>query len=137
MTHKPSKVAAAKNVFSSVHVIDATCFNECFWFHVITWRRYFCCLLLLWDFFNYHIVIYFETSALKEVRILCYLHNNSTVLIPMLMLSSKKKLSYTVCILENFHSKLFLWSSFSNSLFFYCSTFLYKTPFILKNSKHL
>ena len=29
-THKPSKVAAAKNVFSSVYVIDATCLDECF-----------------------------------------------------------------------------------------------------------
>ena len=32
MTHKPSKVAAAES-FSPV-LIDATCFDECFLFHV-------------------------------------------------------------------------------------------------------
>ena len=43
MTHKPSKEAAAKNFFSSLYVIDATCFeiDECFLFHVTTGRRYF------------------------------------------------------------------------------------------------
>ena len=35
-THEPSKVAAAKNLFSSVYVIDAACFDECFLFHVKT-----------------------------------------------------------------------------------------------------
>ena len=40
-THKPSKVAAAKTFFSSVYVIDTTCFDECFFFHVITRRHYF------------------------------------------------------------------------------------------------
>ena len=29
-THKPSKLAAVKNFFSSVYVVDATCFDECF-----------------------------------------------------------------------------------------------------------
>ena len=33
--------AAAKHFSSSVYVIDATCFDECFLFHVITGRRYF------------------------------------------------------------------------------------------------
>ena len=40
MTHKPSEVAAAKMFFSGVYVIDATCFNECVLFHVITGRHY-------------------------------------------------------------------------------------------------
>ena len=40
-TRKPSKEAAAKNVFSSVYVIDATCLDECFLSHVISRRRYF------------------------------------------------------------------------------------------------
>ena len=31
-THKPPKAAAAKNLSSSVYVIDATCFDECFLF---------------------------------------------------------------------------------------------------------
>ena len=39
--HKPSKVAAAKKLFSSVYVINAICFNECFLFHVVTGRHYF------------------------------------------------------------------------------------------------
>ena len=33
-------------------------------------------------FFNRHIVVFFETSVLKEVRILHYLNNNNTGLIP-------------------------------------------------------
>ena len=40
-THKPSKVAAGKNSFFSVYVIDKTCFDECFLFHVITRGHYF------------------------------------------------------------------------------------------------
>ena len=28
--HRPLKVAAAKKYFSSVHIIDTTCFDECF-----------------------------------------------------------------------------------------------------------
>ena len=39
-------------------------------------------LSLFWDFFNRHIAVFFETSVLKEVRILHYFHNNNTVLIP-------------------------------------------------------
>ena len=40
-THKPSKVAASKVFFSSVYVIDATCFHESFLFQLITGRYYF------------------------------------------------------------------------------------------------
>ena len=48
-THNPSKVAAAVCMcvlyvymfFYSVYVVDATCFNECFLFHVITGKHYF------------------------------------------------------------------------------------------------
>ena len=36
---------------------------------------------LLWEFLNRHIV-FFESSGLKEVRILQYLYSNNTVLIP-------------------------------------------------------
>ena len=46
-------------------------------------------LSLLWNFFNRHIAASFQTSVLKEIRILHYLHNNSVVLI--LMLSSGKR----------------------------------------------
>ena len=46
-------------------------------------------LSLLWNFFNRHIVVFFEISVLKEVRILRYLHNNNAALILMLMLQNK------------------------------------------------
>ena len=51
---------------------------------------------LMWDFSNRHIIVFFKTNVLKEVRILSYVHNNSAVLILMLMLSSKIELSYTI-----------------------------------------
>ena len=38
---KPLKVAAAKNLFSSVYISDTTCFDECFLFHVTTSGHYF------------------------------------------------------------------------------------------------
>ena len=40
-THTPSKVATTKKNFSSVYVIDATSFDECFLLHVVTGRHYF------------------------------------------------------------------------------------------------
>ena len=40
-SHKPLKVAAAKKVFHKCVIIDKTCFDECFFFHVITERHYF------------------------------------------------------------------------------------------------
>ena len=42
MSHKPLKVAAAKKSFPSVFIIDTTCYDECFLFHVITGRHHFC-----------------------------------------------------------------------------------------------
>ena len=48
-TPKPSNVATAKNIFSSVYILVTTCFDKCFLFHVITGRRYFYkSLLMLW-----------------------------------------------------------------------------------------
>ena len=40
-SHKPLKVAAAKKSFPSVFIIDTTCFDECFLFHVITGNSIF------------------------------------------------------------------------------------------------
>ena len=70
-THKPSKVAAAQKVFSNVYVIDATCFDECFLFHVVTgryyfWQKFFVTLRS----FQQPFVAFFQTSVLKQVRIL-------------------------------------------------------------------
>ena len=70
-THKPSKVAAAKKDFSSVYVIDATCFHECFLFRVVTGRHYFWQkLVVTLRFFQPPYVAFFETGVLKEVRLL-------------------------------------------------------------------
>ena len=40
-SHKPLKVATAKKSFPSVYMINTTCFDECFLFHVLTGRHYF------------------------------------------------------------------------------------------------
>ena len=55
-THKPSKVAAVRNFFSSV--IDATCFDDCFLFHAITlfFKKVWCYFAFL------------ETSFWKEIN---------------------------------------------------------------------
>ena len=39
--HKPSKVAAAKILFSRVYAIGTTCFEKCFLFHVMTRNIFF------------------------------------------------------------------------------------------------
>ena len=101
-------------VLSSVYVIDATCFDECFLFHVIAGRRYFFSeIVVTVRFFNRHIVAFFETSVLKEVRILRYLHNNSVVLI--LMLSSKK--SYPIPYLYILEKLLYVAGFFTITFF--------------------
>ena len=87
---------------------------------------------LLWNFFTRHVHFFFETSALKEVRILRYLHNKSAVLILMPMLSSKIKLSYTILyIFDFFYDKVFY-----TLYFLLFDIFFYKWVF-LKNTKHL
>ena len=43
--------------------------------------------LLFLYFFNRYVGAFFETSVLKGVRISCYLHNNSAVLIPISFVS--------------------------------------------------
>ena len=67
-THKPSKVAAAKNSSSNVYVIGTTCVDECFysiwWLEVIVFCK---TLSLFWDSSSHHIVGFFETSVFKEV----------------------------------------------------------------------
>ena len=73
------KSRSCKKSLSSVYVLGRTCFNECLLFHVTTGRHYRCSLVIL---FNRRALAFFETSVLKEVCTLRYLHNNSTVLIP-------------------------------------------------------
>ena len=40
-SHKPLKAPAAKMPFPSMYIIDTTCLDVCFLFHVITGRHYF------------------------------------------------------------------------------------------------
>ena len=40
-SHKPLKVTTAKNTFPNMYIIDRTCFDLCFLFHVITGKHYF------------------------------------------------------------------------------------------------
>ena len=93
-THEPLKVAAAKNFLSGVYVIDATCFDECFLFHV-TIERWFlflkvCCGFEI--FLTAILLLFFEESILNKVCILRYLHNNRELLIPK---SQSKAIYYT------------------------------------------
>ena len=118
-------------VLSSVYVIDATCFDECFLFHVIAGRRYFFSeIVVTVRFFNRHIVAFFETSVLKEVRILRYLHNNSVVLILMLMLSSKK--SYPILYLYILEKLLYVAGFFYDNVFYTLYLFNCSTLFFIK-----
>ena len=89
-------MATANYFFTCAYVIDATCSDKCFLFHVITGRRYF--------FFNFVVTLRFFLTILLSFSLrqvfwktsIFYLHNNSAVLI--LMLSSKIMLSYTILI---------------------------------------
>ena len=66
--HKPS--SSCKSPFLQCACLDigTICFVECFLFHVISFDK---SLWLLWDFFNHHVVTFFESSVLKEVHVLC------------------------------------------------------------------
>ena len=85
---------------------------------------------LLWNFFNRYIVVFFETSVLKEVRILCYLYSNSVVLI--LMLSSEK--SYPILFLYMLEKHSYVADFFSNVFytlyFFNCSILFFIKLFL-------
>ena len=119
MTHKPSKAAASKT-FSTVCLLQMQLasmdvFCSMWKLKDVIFPK---SLSLLRDFFNRHIVVFFATSVLKEVRILRYLDNNSAMLILMLMLSSKIKLSYTILIQ--------IWNTFVAEFFMimFCTLFI-------------
>ena len=114
---------ASMNVFCSMWKLEDVIFSKS--------------LSLLWDFFNRHIVVFFETSVLKEVRILHYPHNDSAVLILMLMLSSRIKLSYTmiiqtwkVFVADFFMIKFFTLFIFWLFTIFFINQFFWKTQSI-------
>ena len=72
MSHKPLKVAAAKKSFPGVHIIETSCFDECFLCHVMTGGHYFLNkfyrYLEVW--YNRDVTEFSVTIFLKEVHIL-------------------------------------------------------------------
>ena len=76
--HKDQRPKYTTNFFTlsekkplSVYIIDTTCYDECFLFHVITRRHYFYTNLSLQILsYNRHAAAFLETNVLKEVRIL-------------------------------------------------------------------
>ena len=116
-------------VFSSVYVIDATCFDECFLFHVIAGRRYFFSKLdVTVRFFQPAYCRFLWNKCFERSPYFTYLHNNSVVLI--LMLNSKK--SYPILylyILEKlpYVAAFFMITFFTIFNFLTVPHFLYKT----------
>ena len=70
--HKPLKVATAKKYFLSVHIIDTTCFDDCFLFHIITGRHF------VWQIYCSLVKspcsCFFEINDLTKFRILYLLY---------------------------------------------------------------
>ena len=101
-SHKPLKVASAKNSFSTVYIIDESFFDECFLFHVITERHYF--------LYKFIVTQRFSTIAMllrflrqvfwkKCVVCICYLHNN---FITLLITKAQNKASTSKMFVRNF-----------------------------------
>ena len=116
LSHRPSKAASAKNVFTSVYVIGTFCFDKCFLFYVITGRHFL---------YKKFIVTQrlFATAMLlrslkqvfwkKPVFYLRYLHNISACCqyqrfkIKYLLLKLKKVFTHHVFTFFHFVSVLF------------------------------
>ena len=135
--HKHVKVAAARKFLSSVYIIDTTCFDECFLFHMITGRHYF--LIQISHYSGLvHVVL---LSSLKQVFwkksafYILYLHNNIT----MLLIPNKglKYSFYFLNILNKIYFFIFLFQFVNVSQLFLSMEFLklkgsLKTCFFLK-----
>ena len=78
------KVAAAKKSFLSVFIIDTTCFDELFSFHVITANSIFTQIYRYQEASsNRHVAAFFQTSVLKK-KSAFYIHdlrNNITTML--------------------------------------------------------
>ena len=128
-----------QKIFSPVRMLEtqlALTYVFCFmwWLEDVIFSK---SLSLLWNFFNHHIVVLFETSLLKEVHILRspYLHNNSAVLILMLMLSSKIKLYYTMLKYARKSFIVDFFMIFFALFIFDCFTLFFKNKFFWKTKK--
>ena len=86
--HKPLEVAAAKEFFPIVCIIDTTYFKECYLFHVITRRHYFFICMYISNIF--YTQMFGEPTMLlcslkqvfwnKSSFYVRYLHNDLTML---------------------------------------------------------
>ena len=112
-----------------MYVIDATCFDECFLFHVIAGRRYF--------FSEFVVTVrFFQPPYCRFLWNKCFerspyftLHNNCLVLV--LMLSSEK--SYHILYLYILEKRSYVADIFVTffTLFLTAPHFLYKTLLLL------
>ena len=78
------EVVAAKKSFSSVYIIDTTCFDECFLFHMITGRHYFLYKFIITQRFRTIAMLLRslrQLFSIKSVFYIRYLHNNITILL--------------------------------------------------------
>ena len=115
-------------VLSSVYVIDAICFDECFLFHVIAGRRYF-----FWEFVV--TIRFFQPPYCCFLWNKCferssYLSNNSIALILMLMLISKK--SYPIIYLHILEKLSYVAGFFYDNVFYTLYLFTCSTIFFIK-----
>ena len=121
-------------VLSSVYVIDATCFDKCFLFHVIAGRRYFFSeFVVTVRFFQprYCRFLWNKCFERSSYFTLFYLHNNSVLLsskkiYPILYLYILEKLSYVAGFFyDNDFYTLYLFNC--SPLFFIKLLFFWKT----------
>ena len=89
MTHKPSKVAAAKMLFSSVYVIDATCFDV--FCSMNCWKTLFFLKVCRYCEIFTTTILLFSFKQVFWKKSIFYAIGDSALLILMLMQSSKKR----------------------------------------------
>ena len=84
MSYKPLKVVTAKKSFPSVYIIDTTCFDECFLFHLITGRHYFLHKIFVTNRFGETAMLLCSLKQVlrkKSAFYIRYLHSNITMLL--------------------------------------------------------
>ena len=115
-----------------MYVIDTTCFDECFLFHVIAGRRFVVTL----RFFQPPYCRFLWNKCFERSPYFTHLHNNCST---DANAKFKKKLSYTILIQTWKTSRLFYDNVFYTLYFVNCSTlvFIKLFFFFLKNSKHI
>ena len=80
MTQKPSNVATARSVSTSMYVFSTTCFDKYFLFHVITGRHKVCYYPKV--YFSCHVLVFFWNKWFERSSwFIFYIQNNSALLI--------------------------------------------------------